>query len=390
MSTAGFERFILHVARWTGFAPDFIQRAPLEAALKRLVSSGASLPQVLERAANDDPGLQKAFSDAISVGETFFFRQPAHFELATAEINDFARSNQPVFRAWSAGCASGEETYSLAASLLAAPLGPDRRIDVLGTDFADKKLFAAREAVYGRWSLRASGPMLFPLLEPGPLGASRVLASVRAVCHFEAHNLLDDPPGEAFDLIFCRNVLVYFAPESSARALAHLASALTPKGLLVLGPMDSTLTPVGLERCGPPELNAFRRARARTAAPRAKSPDAVRPSPPPRPPTASHRRPIEMHLEALGHLDRGRVDLAENLLACLEPNYLPGLLERALLFERLGHRERARTLMQEVLVRVLALPEDALVDGPETLPALYYRSTAGAFVARVEQGRLGR
>ncbi len=390
MNASGFDRLLLHVSRWTGFAPDFIQRARLEGAVKRLVSNGATLPQLLERAANDDPGLQKAFSDAISVGETFFFRQPEHFELATAEVNAFARSNQTVFRAWSAGCASGEETYSLAAALLAAQLGPEQRIEVLGTDFADLKLFAAREAVYGRWSMRASGPMLFPLLEPGQLGASRVVAAVRAVCHFEAHNLLDEPPAEAFDLIFCRNVLVYFAPEPSTRALAHLASALTPRGLLVLGPMDATLTPAGLERCGPPELNAFRRATKRPATPRPKIEAAARPSSPPRPPATSTRGPVALHLEALDHLDRGRVDLAENVLACLAPSYLPGLLERALLFERLGHRERAKTLMQEVLVRVRALPEDALVDGPETLPALYFRSTAEAYVARIDQGRLAR
>src|SRR6185312_15914865 len=115
---------------------------------------------------------------------------------------------------------------------------------VLGTDLLERNLAAARTGTYGAWSRRASGPMLHDVFE-NP-GADRVSVSqrLRAVTRFAPHNLLDTAPDE-FDVIFCRNVLVYFAREAIDKAVRNLAAALAPPGAIFFGSMDIAGPPPG-------------------------------------------------------------------------------------------------------------------------------------------------
>jgi len=134
---------------------------------------------------------------------------------------------------WSAGCATGEEAYSLAACLL--DLVPKHvEVSILATDLLERNLAAAREGVYGAWSRRPSGPMLHPIFEEEKASTPkmRIAPRVRALVHFSQHNLLEAQKSGPFDLILCRNVLVYFSPESVRAAVGHLVSALDPEGAL--------------------------------------------------------------------------------------------------------------------------------------------------------------
>jgi len=160
----------------------------------------------------------------LTVGETYFFREPAHFEVIRHEvIPDVLRRRGPghKLRVWSAGCASGEEAYSLAIAVEEAGLAD--RAHILGTDISRAALAAAREASYGTWSLRGVDDGLvrryFRRAQDRRLLDERISKRVA----FEFLNLaLDAYPSVAagvwgMDLILCRNVLIYFDRQTIAR-----------------------------------------------------------------------------------------------------------------------------------------------------------------------------
>ena len=245
------ERLTEYAAGWTGFSPDAI----LPDAIRRAVLSlGGTPEELVVRAAVRDRAVVHALCQAVSVGETFFFRHPDQFRWVTSDfIPGLIASKRSAIRAWSAGCATGEEAYSMAACLLEAmPAGS--AVEVLGTDLLERNVAFAREAAYGAWSCRPSGPQLHPVLHDDPSGKRRVDERVRSVTRFDLHNLLDVAPSGTFDLIFCRNVLVYFSPAAARAAVQHLIAALAPSGALLFGPMDLPEAPSGLSRCGAPEL----------------------------------------------------------------------------------------------------------------------------------------
>ena len=378
------QRLTEYAASWTGFSPDAI----LPDAIRRAVQSLGGTPEdLVARAAVGDRAVVHALCQAVSVGETFFFRHPDQFRWVTSDfVPELIASKRPAVRAWSAGCATGEEAYSIAACLLdAMPAGS--AIDVLGTDLLERNVAFARAAVYGAWSCRPSGPQLHPALHEDGSGKRHVSDRVRSVTRFDLHNLLDAAPAGPFDLIFCRNVLVYFSPAAARAVVQRLAEALAPSGALLFGPMDLPEVPSGLSRSGAPELQIYRREQshpprerprpAKTVAPRA----APRPAPPP--------EPVALHLRALVHIERGEKAVAMRALtelSTLVPEYVPGILERALLHVRQGERSAAAQLMREVLRRTEQLPLDAELPGPEPLPVRFYRESAATFLRGIGGG----
>lgn len=378
-------------SRFTGFSreailPDAVRRAAV--ALLR-AQPAWSVNELLRRAAQRESEVAHALCQAVSVGETFFFRHPEHFRyLEHTLVPELVRAGRPAIRAWSAGCATGEEAFSMAACLLEAAARPGIAVSVLGTDLLERNLKSARAGVYGRWSRRPSGPLLYPLYHPAAQTTAEQVTvddRVREVTRFALHNLLD-AMAEQFEVIFCRNVLVYFSPEASRTACAHLAAALAPGGALVFGSMDLGEPPPGLIAEGLAELQIYRRplpAAARAA-----------PTPPPPLPTPPRvarplpAEPVALHLKALVHIERGDQTVAEKTLTELTarvPDYVPGILERALLHVRLGQRGSAMSLMREVLRRTEKLPPDELLPGPEPLPVSFYRDSAETFLRRVAE-----
>ncbi len=371
-----------YAAEWTGFSRESILPEAIRRAARHL---GGAPELLLSRAAARDPAVVHDLCQAVSVGETFFFRHPEHFRFIAGTLLP-GLSAAPL-RAWSAGCATGEEAYSIAACLL--DLLPGRRVEVLGTDLLERNLAAARIAHYGAWSRRPSGPILHPLFAEGAQG-SGVSPRVRALTRFALHNLLQPAPG-SFELIFCRNVLIYFSPAASRLALRHLVAALAPGGTLFLGPLDAREPPPGLVPAGASELQIFQRPPQALQAKAAPAP----PRPPPPlafevPARAKMRppEPVAVHLRALVHIERGDKKLAEQELlelTALAPDYLPGILERALLHARQGERAAAGVLMREVLRRTASLPPEELLPGPEPLPVRFYRDSAQSWL----RGALG-
>ena len=178
----------------------------------------------------------------VTVGETYFFREVAQLEtLAAVVVPEFLRKNgnRPV-RILSAGCSSGEEAYSIALALQEhwGPLSM-AQISVTGIDVNPTAIAKARRARYSEWSLRATPPQIRERHFRKEGKEYCLSDELRAKVHFEERNLLgDDHPlwvPHSFDVIFCRNVIIYFSADSIRALVARFADALVPGGVLFMG-----------------------------------------------------------------------------------------------------------------------------------------------------------
>lgn len=205
---------------------------------------GVAPADLVRRLRSEDRPAIAALIEHTVVGESYFYRHPE--QLAALQRHLFGSPES--LRIWSAGCASGEEPYSVAMALLESGRAPGRD-RILATDLSERALDRARTGGFGPWSLRRLPPELLAryLVEDG--GEARIVPEVRALVEFERHNLARDPaPPGPFDLVLCRNVLIYFDPTVAAEVLYRLAAAVVPGGFLVLGPVELPLAaPLAME-----------------------------------------------------------------------------------------------------------------------------------------------
>jgi chemotaxis protein methyltransferase CheR len=220
---------------------------------KRLRALGLpDLRSYLDYLENDESGQELVhFLDVISTNFTRFFREPAHFELLRRTVQHWNRQGQHLFRVWSAAASSGEEPYSLAMVLLG--LAETMPIDcrVLATDISSRMLSFARAGVYPDKAV-AELPGVDRhkyFIRRGARGAAdttwEVRREVRARVAFHRLNLAAPPfPMRGpFDVVFCRNVMIYFDNPVRARLVAEIERLLRPGGLLVIGHAE-TLTAI--------------------------------------------------------------------------------------------------------------------------------------------------
>jgi chemotaxis protein methyltransferase CheR len=184
-----------------------------------------------------------ALVDSLRVGETRFFRHRAHVgALRRVVAPDLAARGAAArrVRAWSAGCASGEEAYSLAMLLAdAMPAAGGWDVEVLGTDISDEPLAVARAGRYPRAALDPVPARLRDRFFAVEGEAVLARPELRALVRFERRNLVDMPYPARRDLILCRNVLIYFDAETRAETVNRLIGALVPGGYLFLGYAES-------------------------------------------------------------------------------------------------------------------------------------------------------
>jgi chemotaxis protein methyltransferase CheR len=216
------------------------QYRALQAALAR--ASGD--PEAFLRSAADPIERTRAVArliDEVTIGETFFLRDRAQLESIDWTAALHRAGCRPV-RVWSAACSTGEEPYSLAL-LATEALGDAPPVHILATDISRLALEAARRGVYRPRALREVEPELQDRYFHRDGGHYVVDPILRDVVGFAPHNLVLDPIpplGEApFDLVVCRNVLIYFDAETCIRVIDRLERALAPGGALVLGAADA-------------------------------------------------------------------------------------------------------------------------------------------------------
>jgi chemotaxis protein methyltransferase CheR len=212
-----------------------------------------------------DPAERRQMLDCISTNETRFFREPKQFEFLEQSVLPQWRALGDAgtipkrIRAWSAACSTGEEPYSLAMVLSTHfPVTAGWSVEILASDISTRVLAAAKEGV---WPVERSADIPERFLKTWMLrgmhseeGRMRAHPSLKAMIDFRRINLHDQEdriPG-TFDLLFCRNVLIYFNRESKTGVIQRLLRHLSPSGLLFLGHAESLVgTSHGLQHAGP-------------------------------------------------------------------------------------------------------------------------------------------
>lgn len=193
----------------------------------------------------DDPdGVElTALTDALVVNETFFFRERAALEqvIESQLVPLCARKLRP--RVWSAACSTGEEPLTLA--MLLSERGLLNQVELIATDISQRALARARSGEHAPRSLRQGYPQeLADKYLHSAAGKLRVAPHIRAAVRFNHLNLLDQAAIESlqpFDLILCRNVLIYFRDERAQQVVKLLTAALKPGGVLLVGVSESLL-----------------------------------------------------------------------------------------------------------------------------------------------------
>ena len=240
-----------------------------EAGIRRAMSAlRISDPVELLRAAEVPGRARDAVLAELTVGESYFFRDEMQLGVlrdAIIPARLAADDAHRPLRVWSAGCASGEEPYSIAIVL--RELGWPRSVRILGTDVAVPRLEAARRARYTRWALRGLSEDRERRWFQRAGGYFELDASVRSAVEFRALNLVHDEyaavAGQGFDLVLCRNVMIYFNLDTVARIAEGLLASLDAEGWLVLGASDPPLAQlVACEAVMTPAGMAYRRANA--------------------------------------------------------------------------------------------------------------------------------
>jgi chemotaxis protein methyltransferase CheR len=215
-----------------------------------------------------------AVVEAMTTNESFFFRDGRPFEHMRQHALPQLVARRPPgasIRIWSAASSSGQEAYSLAMILAdCRPLLGDRKVDILGTDISGEQIARARAGLYTQFEVQRGLPvqMLMRYFRKEEAGW-RIAQSLRDMVQFREFNLLNDPrPLGRFDIVFCRNVLIYFDQPTKARVLEAIASQMPADGVLYLGGAETVVGITQRFAPLPQERGAYRLAPATAPASR--------------------------------------------------------------------------------------------------------------------------
>lgn len=213
---------------------------------------------------SDEEELDTLYHDLL-IGVTRFFRDPEAFDFLKELIALDLRKNNNMdqeFRIWSAGCATGEEAYSLAILMneLQKETKRDFKFKIFATDIHERTLAVASAGIYDAESLSelpASRRLFFQAED----GKFRIHPHLRSSIVFAKHDVIDDPPFTRMNLVVCRNLLIYLQPEAQRTAISGFSFALNPGGLLMLGPSEALHQMDTAFDCEHKEWRIFRRNR---------------------------------------------------------------------------------------------------------------------------------
>ena len=237
-----FQRFIFDAAGITLSA----SKKPLVSGrlAKRLAQSGcASYAEYLDLLADQDASAEAQMAvDLLTTNETYFFREPKHFDLLR-ELAQAARAERRTLRVWSAACSSGEEVYSI-AMVLDDVLGSASPWEVLGSDISTRVL---RRARCGHYPLERTDHIPPAYLKKYCLrgidaqaGTLLIERQLRQRVRFAQVNLNEALPNlGVFDVIFLRNVMIYFSGDTKRQVVARVLGALKPGGYFCIGHSES-------------------------------------------------------------------------------------------------------------------------------------------------------
>jgi chemotaxis protein methyltransferase CheR len=185
--------------------------------------------------------------EAMTTNESFFFRDTKPFDQFKALVLPAllkSRAASRTIRIWSAACSSGQEPYSLAMILseMAAQLN-GWKIEIVGTDLSTEILNRAKEGMYSQFEVQRGLPITMLVKNFSQIGDRwQINAKIRGMVQYKEFNLLQDPmPLGRFDVVFCRNVLIYFDQPTKTRVLNSVAKLMPEDGFLFLGGAETVL-----------------------------------------------------------------------------------------------------------------------------------------------------
>ncbi|MEV6303611.1 CheR family methyltransferase [Actinoplanes sp. NPDC051861] len=293
-------------------------------------------------------------AEALSITETYFFRHGEQFRVLRESAlpeRIAARGGQRVLRLLSVGCSSGEEAYSLAIEAYRARPSADWIVSVVGVDANRRMLQRAASATYSEWSLRETPDETRRRWFRRVGDDYRVDEDVMATVRFAEHNVaVDDPQlwqAGRYDVIFCRNLLMYLTPDVASGLIRRMTGALAPGGYLFLGHTDSLGSePEGLERRHLGGTVYYQRRENRVSPPPRPAPrhaPAIRHAPPPEPVDA------EIRHRAIGLMRDDRFAEALDLLLTRDPAGTRDLLLRGVLLTQVGRLAEARDTVHRLI-----------------------------------------
>jgi chemotaxis protein methyltransferase CheR len=207
-----------------------------------------SFTQLLSRAKSEANGaLKRRIIDEITTNETFFFRDSSPFDLLRYKIipelvDRRAGTAMMPIRIWSAACSTGQEIYSIAI-VLKELLGDLRGYNVrlVGTDISDQAVSRASEGVFSQLEVeRGLAPSARDKFFAPHAKGWKIRDELRAMCSFRKLNLIEDFTSlGTFDIVFCRNVAIYFNERDRVSLFNRIEQRMDPKGFLVVGAMES-------------------------------------------------------------------------------------------------------------------------------------------------------
>ncbi len=213
-----------------------------------------------------DPLREKELRDlveSITTNETSFFRDMNQLEAfrkgVLPEVMKRKENGQRHLRIWSAGCSTGEEPYTIAMIVHDEGLpAKGYRVDILGTDVSERVLDVARRGIYGEYAVRNAPDRYLKRYFTMEKEGYMVKEEIKRMVRFQNINLVDHSQMKrvrGMDVIFCRNVLIYFDDEAKRRVVGYLYDSLVDGGFLIVGFSESLFNitrafkPIGINRC---------------------------------------------------------------------------------------------------------------------------------------------
>lgn len=249
-----FRSFAKYILEISGISIGEGKEYLLETRLHPLVTKYqcSSYAELMQKSKTDlKKSLENEIVDAISTNETYFFRDKSPFELLKHKIlpdlidkrSAKSLSLKPALRLWSAASSTGQEIYSIAMSMLEMGVAPDKyNIKLLGTDISDAAVAKASYGLYNQFEV-ARGldqTRLTRFFDPKENKNYKIKDQVRSMAQFRKMNLMKPLVGVGkFDIILCRNVMIYFMEQDRKRIYQNMAKVLEPDGYLIIGSTES-------------------------------------------------------------------------------------------------------------------------------------------------------
>lgn len=245
---ADYVAFIGNIKKKTGIDLSFYKEAQMKRRLTSLYEKrGFRDFNEFYKAIHSDKEMLEEFLDRMTINVSEFYRNAQRWDVLEKVIFPRLLATNKRLKIWSAACSTGEEPYSLAMVLSSHV--PLRDISIFATDLDNGALDRAKVALYPERALKEAPPSVVAKYFVNDGNFYQVKDEIKNTVTFKQHNLLDDRYDTNYDLIVCRNVMIYFTEEAKEKIYTNFANSLKPGGILFVGSTEQIFNPekYGLE-----------------------------------------------------------------------------------------------------------------------------------------------